>query len=88
MNTSSDRLSISVEAVSRERLVRLLADYLLASLRAGWPGTDGLTVGGVVAAAYPAAVAVGAVPGPAELDPPARRLGRPDRCLLRDREVS
>ena len=67
MNTSSNRLSLSAEAVPRDRLVRLLADYLLASPRAGWPGTDGLTVSAVVAAAYPAAVSAGAVPGPAEL---------------------
>jgi hypothetical protein len=67
MNTNTDCLSPSVEAASGDPLVRLLADYLLASPGAGWPGTDGQTVGGVVAAAYPAAVAAGAVPGPAEL---------------------
>lgn len=50
-----------------DRVVGLLAEHLLASPRFRCVGFDGATVGDVVAAEYPAAAAVGWVPGPAEL---------------------
>jgi hypothetical protein len=52
---------------TRARVVQLMADYLLASASAGWPGTDGLTQEEVVRAAYPRAVIAGHVPGVLEL---------------------
>ena len=55
------------------RVAELLAGYLVASGRVAWPGTDGLVVGELVLAEYPAAVAAGRVPGAAEL-----RLRHPD----------
>jgi len=48
-------------------VIELLAAYLLADRRPGWPGADGLTVEEVVAGAYPAAAVAGRVPPPAEL---------------------
>ena len=48
-------------------VIDLLASYLLADRRPGWPGADGLTVEDAVAGAYPAAAVAGRVPPPAEL---------------------
>ena len=50
-----------------EAVAEVLGRYLLASPRFRCDGFDGATVGDVVAAEYPAAAAVGCVPGPAEL---------------------
>jgi hypothetical protein len=55
--------------VNREagRVVGLLAGHLLACPRFACPGVDGACAADVVAEAYPAAVAAGWVPRPAEL---------------------
>ena len=45
----------------------LLAGYLLASGWVAWPGSDGMVVGELVLAEYPAAAAAGRVPAAAEL---------------------
>ena len=64
MRSSNPRAGSSVNA---DRVVGLLAEHLLASPRFRCAGFDGATVGDVVAAEYPAAAAVGWVPGPTEL---------------------
>ena len=51
----------------RDRLLEVLAQYLLVSPGCSWPGSDGMTTGEVVAEAYPAAVRAGYVPARAEL---------------------
>ena len=50
-----------------ESVVEVLAAYLFASTRIGWPGTDGMAVETVVRALYPAASQAGHVPDLAEL---------------------
>ena len=49
---------------NENRVVAVLAGYLLASPRFGCPGMDGASVADVVASAYPAASAAGWVPHP------------------------
>ncbi|HKB05095.1 MAG TPA: hypothetical protein VKD90_22920 [Gemmataceae bacterium] len=58
---------VRVGAAVQGRLAGILAGHLLSAPRLDWPGADGLSVGDVVAAAYPAAVAAGLVPGAADL---------------------
>ena len=48
----------------RERVVGLLAGYLLGSSRFRCPGMDGSTIEDVVAVEYPVACRAGWVPGP------------------------
>ena len=48
---------------NRDAVTELLAGYLCASGCLRWPGTDGMTVGDVIEAMYPAAAAAGWVPG-------------------------
>jgi hypothetical protein len=50
-----------------DRVVELLARYLVESGRAGWPGMDGLTIWDVVEAAYVAEAVAGHVPRADEL---------------------
>jgi hypothetical protein len=52
---------------TRHRAAELLAEYLIGSPWAVWPGVDAMTVEQVVRAAYPRAVATGQVPRPEEL---------------------
>lgn len=64
-NPTSDLNGVSQQ--SRNRVVQLLADYLLGSKLFRCPGVDGATIEDIVTTEYPVAVKAGHVPGLASL---------------------
>jgi hypothetical protein len=64
---SGSETAASLTDETRLRAAEVLAEYLIGSPWAAWPGVDAMTVEQVVRAAYPRAVATGQVPPPEEL---------------------
>jgi hypothetical protein len=67
MNAPEPPASATGDSEVEDRVVALLAEYLLAAGHLSWPGTDGLTVKDAVKELYVVASAAGRAPNPAEL---------------------